>query len=309
MTRTYPQTALILGPSGKAGHHTAKAFETAGWITRRFDRSRDDLMTQAQGADVIFVGWHPASYENWEAELLPMHDRVIAAAKASGATVLMPGNVYNFGPDTRYGWTDQTPHLATNPLARMRIEQETMYKASGVQTLILRAGDFIDTAHSVTWFEMFIAPKARKGYIAYPGPLDVDHAWAFLPDLARAFVALAERRAELSQFEDVPFAGFTLTGTQMAEALSRALGQKVQPRRMSWLKFRLAKPFVPVLKGVFEMRYLWDMPHRLDGTKFAALCPEFQATAVEDALMQALTGLGMAPSPSVRDRPGHVQMN
>ncbi|WP_407491775.1 epimerase [Pseudooceanicola sp. MF1-13] len=296
MTQQKSQTVLILGPTGKSGRHTAKAFAAHGWQVRRFDRARHDLVQEAHSADVIYVGWHPSSYEKWAEELMPMHEKVIAAAKASGATVIMPGNVYNFGPDAPRGWTAATPHLATNPLARLRIQQEQMYKASGVQTIILRAGDFIDTESSMTWFEMFIAAKVDKGFISYPGDLDTAHSWAYLPDLAEAVVHLAECRDQLATFEDVPFAGYTLTGQEMAEALSRALGQRIVARRMSWLKFQLVRPFVPVLKGVFEMRYLWDLPHHLDGSKLATLCPDFRATPVEIGLAQALRRIGKAGS-------------
>ena len=44
------------------------------------------------GADVIDNGLNPPNYHNW-AKLIPQITAdVIAAAKASGATVLLPGN-------------------------------------------------------------------------------------------------------------------------------------------------------------------------------------------------------------------------
>ena len=54
------------------------------------------------------------------------------------------------------------------------------------------------------------------------------------------------------------------------------------------LRMRLVKPFVPRLGGVFEMRYLWSLPHRLDGARFAGLETGFVPTPVEDALRAAL---------------------
>lgn len=282
------QTALILGPNGKFGRNAAEAFEHAGWTVHRFDRARDDLMLAAQQADVIVMGWNPAGYEKWDAELLPMHERAVAAAKASGATIILPGNVYVFGPDAPRGWGADTPHLAQNPLARLRMQVEAMYRDAGVQTILLRAGDFIDTKASGNWFDMFITAKVRKGHITYPGDLDTPHSWAYLPDMARAAVMLAGRRDSLARFEDVPFPGYTLTGRDLAEGLTEALGHEVEARRLSWLKFQLARPFMPLLKGVFEMRYLWDLPQHLDARKFTALCPEFRATPLDIALRQAV---------------------
>lgn len=53
------QTVLILGASGRFGRHSAAQFKSAGWNVKTFDRSKDDLLTAAQGVDVIVNGWHP----------------------------------------------------------------------------------------------------------------------------------------------------------------------------------------------------------------------------------------------------------
>lgn len=290
------QTVLILGASGKFGRNCTEAFAAAGWQVRRFRRDTDDLMQAAQGVDVIVNGWNPPGYHLWEEALLPAHERVIAAARASGAHVIVPGNVYVYGPDAPRGWHAGTPQMATNPLARLRIRMEEMYRSSGVPTILIRAGDFIDTQASGNWFDIFIAPKAGKGIMTCPGDPDAPHAWAYLPDLARAAVALTERRDTLAIYEDVPFPGYTLTGRDMAAAMARALGHDVAVRRMSWLKLQVARPFMPLLKGVFEMRYLWDLPHHLDGSRFAALCPGFRATPVDMAMAAALAGIGTSPA-------------
>jgi hypothetical protein len=62
----------------------------------------------------------------------------------------------------------------------------------------------------------------RKGIAVYPGPLHTLHAWAYLPDLARAFVLVAERQATLPMFEVLHFPGHTLTGEELLEALARS---------------------------------------------------------------------------------------
>ena len=61
-----------------------------------------------------------------------------------------------------------------------------------------------------------IAAKVKSGKFVYPGPLDRPHAWAYLPDLARAAVALAETSADLPAYSDIPFPGYTLRGRDFA---------------------------------------------------------------------------------------------
>lgn len=274
------QTALILGATGRFGRNMARAFAAAGWQVRSFDRTRDDLDQAARGADVIVHGWNPP-YDQWAAEVPVLTDQVIAAARASGATVLVPGNVYVYGATSPATMTPDTPHAATNPLGRIRIAMERALADSGVPVILLRAGDFIDTEPSGNWFDKIITAKLHRGRFAYPGSLDAPHAWAFLPDYARAFVALAEKRADLPRFCTLTFGGYTLSGRQMATALG------VAPGRFGWLPVRLLSPVWKMGRCLLEMRYLWSMPHQLDDTAFRAAVPEFDATPLEDALAQA----------------------
>ncbi|SDN54759.1 Nucleoside-diphosphate-sugar epimerase [Lutimaribacter pacificus] len=283
-------TILVLGASGRFGRSVADEFARAGWTVRGFDRGRDDLDRAAAGVDLIAVGWNPP-YHKWAAELPGLHAQVRRAALRHDATVLLPGNVYVFGPGTGPVWDETTPHRATNPLGRLRIDMEAAYRAEGVRTILLRAGDFLDTEASGNWFDRLIAQDIRKGVIHYPAPVDVPHAWAFLPDLARAFHLLAERRDDLPRFCDVPFPGYTLTGDDLACALGRVMGQPVRIRPMRFWPLRLLRPVMPVLGGVFEMKYLWNLPHSLSAARFGALVPEFAATPVDQALAAAIAPL------------------
>ena len=126
------QVALILGASGRFGRSAAEAFARAGWQVRRFQRGTQDLAEAASGAQVIVSGWNPA-YPDWAAQVPELHRQVIAVAEASGATVIVPGNVYVFGPQTPSPWCENSSHAAQNPLGRIRIEMEKAYRASSAR--------------------------------------------------------------------------------------------------------------------------------------------------------------------------------
>lgn len=280
-------TVLILGATGRFGRNADQMFRAAGWVVRRFDRARDDLRTAAVGADVIVNAWNPP-YPDW-ARLVPqLHQAVIRAAKDTDATVIVPGNVYVFGPDTPGPWAADTPHMATNPLGRIRTQMEEAYRSSGVRTIVLRAGDFIDTKASGNWFDQIMVKSLARGRFVYPGNPEIPHAWAYLPDLARAAVALANMRQHLPRFSDVPFPGYTLTGHQMAQGLSRVTGTPVRLQVMRWWPISLARPVWRMASSLLEMRYLWDTPHRLDGSFFDSLIDGFAPTGLEAALASAV---------------------
>ncbi|MBS8227237.1 epimerase [Vannielia litorea] len=282
-----PGTALILGPTGRFGRNAHMAFCEAGWRVRPFDRARDDLWDAAWGADIIVNGWNPP-YPHWARELPGQAARIIEVAKATGATVLIPGNVYPFGEGAPALFGPDTPHAATNTLGRLRAEMEAAYRASGVSTIVLRAGDYLDTEPSGNWFDKVMSAGLRQGVFTYPGPTDQPHAWAFLPDVARAAVVLAERRESLPTFVDIPFAGYTLTGAELHGALERASGGRLALRHMPWWPLRLAAPFWPLGRHLVEMSYLWRKPHGLDPAPLAALLPEFRVTPLAEALASAI---------------------
>ncbi len=274
------QSALVLGASGRFGRNTMQAFRNSGWNVRAFDRKKDDLETVARGKDVIIYGWNP-TYDRWQAEVPGQVKQVIAAARASGSTVLFPGNVYVYGSGSPANLSVETVHGATNPLGRIRIEMEEALRQSGVKTIVLRAGDFLDTEASGNWFDTIIAKNVAKGRISYPGDPHIPRAWTYLPDFAHAFVELAEIRHQLPEFSTLNYSGYTLSGSEIADVL------RVQVRPMSWLPIRLLKPFWPVAKHLLEMRYLWNMPHYLDGSEFKQLLPEFRETPQDRALKTA----------------------
>lgn len=279
-------TVLILGASGRFGRNAAAAFTQAGWTVRGFDRKTDDLAVAAKGVDVIVAAWNP-KYHHWAAQVPHLHARIRKVALDNDATVILPGNVYVYGQQTTAPWSEHTPHQATNPLGQIRRDMEEAYRAEGVKTILLRAGDFLDSEASGNWFDMVIAKALSKGKFSYPGDPDASHAWAFLPDVARAAVMLAEKREALQRFEDIPFPGYTLSGNQLAQAISKAIHKPIKVNKMSWWPFHLLRPVMPMAKHLFEMRYLWSKPHSLDGEKFKRLLPDFQPTPLDKAMATA----------------------
>lgn len=108
-------TALVLGATGGIGGEVARQLVNAGWNVRALRRSgtqsgeqkagiawisgdamnRADVVAAAQGCSVIVHAVNPPGYRNWGSLVLPMVDNTIAAAQAQGATIVLPGTVYN----------------------------------------------------------------------------------------------------------------------------------------------------------------------------------------------------------------------
>lgn len=281
-----PGTVLILGASGKIGHHCASRFASAGWQVRRYRRGTD--MTQAAtGADVIINGLNPPNYHNWP-ELVPqITNEVIAAARASGATVILPGNVYNFG-DRGGIWDENTPQEPVSRKGRIRVEMEATYRTAGVRTIVLRAGNFIDPMGNGDVMRLFILRDIEKGWLTSGGAADVIQPYCYVPDWARAALALAEIRHDLAQFEDIPFPGHAFRLSELQQVLQEETGRKLRIRQFPWWAMRLASPFWELARELLEMRYLWDTPHQLRGDKLARLLPGFTTSPMREVMLAGL---------------------
>ncbi|MHC9235088.1 Rossmann-fold NAD(P)-binding domain-containing protein [Pseudooceanicola sp. 502str34] len=291
--------ALVIGASGKFGRHATAALAAEGWQITRFDRARDDLAQAMAGKQIVVMAANPPSYHLWARQLMPLHGAVARAARAADLPVLLPGNVYVYGPDSPMPWGPDSPQRATNPLGQLRIDLEQMYRDT-CRTIVLTMGDFLDEAPTGGWFDRIIAARLDRGVLRYPGALDVPHAWAWLKDAGRAAAGLAAIRNDLPAFQKVTMPGYTLSAAEMATLLTAARGQPVRATRMPWLPLRLAAPAVPFLRGLVEMRYLWSLPHRLDGTTFDRLLPDFAPTPPQAALAEASAHVpgGLTPRPA-----------
>lgn len=319
-TNQGPRRVLILGANGRFGLAAAQAFDAAGWdvlaqvrrapATGMPKRARilalpaadiDGIVAQAAGADVVVHALNPSDYTLWAAELLPMARHGMDIAERLDARLALPGTVYTYGaamPATLTSTTPQRPSTGKGRL-RLQLEDELRARAPRLRSVILRAGDFFGTGSGV-WFDQVIAKGLRSGRLAYPGTRTLAHAWAWLPDMARALVGLCELDG-LPDHVDIPFEGFTLTGEQLMEALEdvargAGLGGARPFKRggAPWFVFRAMALVMPLWREILEMRYLWETPHGLDGRALARWLPAFRATPLPVALRASLAELGMA---------------
>jgi nucleoside-diphosphate-sugar epimerase len=261
------------------------------------------LARRAAGARVVVYAVNPV-YTRWDAELLPLARQGMAVAERLGARFMLPGNAYNFGAGMPARLLEDTPQRPTTSKGRQRcqVEDELQARAAqGLASVVIRAGDFYG-AGSGSWLDLAIVKDLRHGKLVYPGPLDVPHAWAYLPDLARAFVAVAARD-DAPPFQRLHFAGHTLTGRELLAAIDAAaadLGLRppagFRHGGMPWGVIRAVGVVYPLWRELARMSYLWRVPHALDGAALRSTVGELPATPVPAALREALLALGFGPT-------------
>lgn len=321
---TTARTALVLGATGGIGGETAAALLRHGWTVigmardparRRSPNGVDPLAgvmwiagdatdaaavrSAAEGVQVIVHAVNPPGYRGWGKVVLPMIDNTIAAAKTVGARVVLPGTIYNYGPDVFPELREGSPQNPATGKGRIRVELEKRLEAasrSGVPVLIVRFGDFFGPAAANNWFSQgLVTPGKRLSAITYPGPKGVGHAWAYLPDTAETIARLLDRADELEQFARFHFQGvWDSDGTQMVRAIAAAVGRpRTRVRGLPWILVGLAGLFQETPRELYKMRYLWRYTIRLDNSKLVAFLGEEPHTPLPEAVKTTLQALGV----------------
>ena len=174
-----------------------------------------------------------------------------------------------------------------------------------LQVIILRAGDFYGPGSSADWFDQAIL--SARGKVQSLGTPGVGHSWAYLPDLARAFEAVASRRSTLGPIERLHFAGHFVTGEEMATAILRTAPVKLRAARFPLWLLPLLGLVNPLMREIGKMAYLWRNSMELrDGRLDELLGPGF-GTPFESAVAATVapffageTARAMEPATALR---------
>lgn len=319
MTNGSTRTALVIGATGGVGGAIADRLAADGWHVRALNRDPDgartrsgrsrlewvkgdamvaaDVVAAAASAEVVVHGANPPGYRNWAGLQMPMLASSIAAAQATGARLLFPGTVYNYGPDAFPRIDERSPQNPRSRKGAIRVRMEQALREAGVPVLIVRCGDFFGPRPGNNWLSQGMVQAGRPIVrVIYPGPLDVAHAWAFLPDVAETFVRLLA--TDLGDFEVFQMQGQEVTGHELIAGLEAAARRKLAVHRLPWFAIHAAAPFNESLREMREMRYLWDEPVLLDNTRLVKVLGAEPRTPLAQALRAALEGQGSLPFPS-----------
>lgn len=313
--------ALVLGATGGIGGAVAAKLSQRGYRVRAMHRNaaamasrsdyqwvagdamkRDDVIAAAAGASLIVHAVNPPGYQSWGTLVLPMIDNTIAAAQVVGARILMPGTIYNYGPDSFPQVGETSPQNPLTVKGRIRVELERRLEkaaAEGVPVLIVRAGDYFGPGAGNTWFSQVVV-KPGKPLVAIANPADkgVGHQWAYLPDVAETMMLLLEQSGRLPTFSRFHMEGFfDRDGLQLAASIRRVTGKPdLKVKRFPWVFVRLSSPFVPLFEELIEMRYLWKQAVRLDNAALVNFLGAEPRTPIDEAIQVTLESIGCLPA-------------
>ncbi len=308
---TNQKTALILGATGSIGGQVARTLCEKGWHVRAMHRTKhgiengiewvigdanneEDVLNASKNAHLIFHGVNPPNYQNWEILPEKMLDNTIKAAKHNKNIIAFPANVYNFGTEIGVNINEDSPQNPYTKKGKVRAKLEnSLLEASheGVQIILLRMGDFFGPDCNSSWLTEGMIKKGQYiNSIACPSKsADTKHEWAYLPDAGLAFCELIERSSELPKFAIFNFSSHYCSVNEIAASIAKAQKiDKINVTKVPWLLFKILSPFVKIMGEINEMRYLWDIPQKLNADKLNKFLASIKITTLDEAIKATL---------------------
>ncbi|WP_455210111.1 sugar nucleotide-binding protein [Kaarinaea lacus] len=304
------KTALILGITGGFGGHVAKALAEHGWslktlmrdpakLPKKFGSAEvrqgnvanlEEVRQAAQGVDLIVYGINPANYQ-WEGKAIPWLENAATVAEENRLTIVFPGNVYVFDPENGPEFDENSPFQPVSSKGKMRMAMEerlTLASQQGAQVIVIRCGDFIGTHAPSTWIQQLIKPTSKGYTLSAPGPVQLEHTWAYLPDVAHTTAEIVANKEKLGAHNVFHYKGYRVTLEDMAEAIRDATGKEVTIKKFPWWALYLMSPFSTLFRSLIEMRYLWNNVVNLSDAKLnATLKKPVPHTPLGEALLQS----------------------
>jgi nucleoside-diphosphate-sugar epimerase len=252
----------------------------------------DRLAGLAEGAATLINCAMPA-YHTWPQTVPPLFGSILSTAERTGATYVMLGNLYAYGP-VDGPLTEEHPLAATGPKgavrARMWEQAEAAHEDGRVQVTEVRAGQFVGPG-AFSIFNAMVLPKVLAGHLALvPAALDTPHAFTSVGDAARALVAVARDGRSLGQAWHAPVITHSIreVATRLAE-----LADAPTPRlaEMSDRELTLLGATAPIWDELWETHYMSHRPFTVDSSRIGTTFGVW-ATPLDEVLTAVLEDSG-----------------
>jgi nucleoside-diphosphate-sugar epimerase len=326
---TQPKT-LVLGATGSIGYAITNSLLARQWpvtiLVRNLAKAiplfdPNPLLTIVDGdvQDAELVSQLAAStdfivhavnypYHQWIGNMDTITRHVIDAARArperttgQPATIVFPGNVYNFGKINQPIRPD-SPSAPCTRKGHLRVELESMLRQAASEgqcrVLTVRLPDF----WGPNVLHEGIRPVMLGALTGKPMPwlinADIPHQLVYTPDAGEVMVRLMDRDWTTRQaangvtsnsYQVWNYGGTTVPSmrdwfSQMTQLTGKPASVRVYP---GWL-FSVLGLFNPVMREVKEMLYLYGNSIVLDDADTLAILPDFQPTPMRRALIDTL---------------------
>ncbi|AKV04721.1 Nucleoside-diphosphate-sugar epimerase [Labilithrix luteola] len=251
------------------------------------------VVAAADGIDTIIyvVG---VDYDKFELHPDLMRRTIEGAVAAGVRRIVLLGTVYPYGIPRTATVREEHPRDPHTFKGRKRKEQEDVLleadKQGRIEATILRVPDFVGPGAEKSFLDGVFKAALKGSRATMVGPIDTPHQFAFVPDVGKLLVTLAqEPKARGRAFN---FAGSGVTSQRdLAERIYGATHHKFKAMVAGRNTLRVMGLVSPMMRELVEMSYLHTKPVLLDDTALTELLGSVPRTSYDEAISKTLAQL------------------
>ncbi len=252
---------------------TRSGGQSAGPITRvAADASDPERLTElATGAKALFNCANPGDYTTWEQVWPPLAASLLTAAEHTGATLVITGNLYPYGP-TEAPMVEGQPDTAVDHKGRLRArmwaEALAGHQAGRVHAVEVRGSDYLGPRVGGNGHVSRHVATARRGKAAQViGRPDLPHTWTDVGDMARTLAAVADREDSWGQVWHAPSNEPRSQREALTDVLAAGGLPAVTVRGTPDWTLAVAGLFSPLVRELRETSYMFRRPYVMDSAR------------------------------------------
>lgn len=290
-------TIALFGAGGAVGTALAQTLDDAGIIYREVGRTkavRADFFTgegvpeAAQGVDTIFYVAGAPYTEFFKHPAMVRH--ALDAAQAAGVkrfVGVLP--VYGYGRARSTPVPETQPHEPDTRKGRFRLEQERAVlerHSDAMRTMVVHMPDFYGPHADLSYANVFMREAISGKTASWIGPLDAQREFIYTGDMGKPLLKLANDDGAYGRCWNM--GGQTIRARDFVSGVFAALGRRPKYRTIYKPTLQLLGLFMPLMREVAEMYYLFDSGFVLDDSALRARIGAWEKTAMTEGIEKTI---------------------
>ncbi|HLI96865.1 MAG TPA: NAD-dependent epimerase/dehydratase family protein [Candidatus Baltobacteraceae bacterium] len=287
----------LFGAGGAVGHALGEELSRRGVPYREVGRSKavhadfftgEGVREAAQGIDTIFY-LAGAPYTEFFKHPIMVRNALDAARAASVKRFVHVAPVYSYGSPRTHPVPETQPHAPQTRKGRFRLEQEQAVleqHGDAMRTMVVHLPDFYGPHADLSYANAFMRDALSGKTATWIGPLDAQREFIFTGDIAQPLLALAAVDSAYGRCWNL--GGVSIRARDFIDTVFTVLGTKPKYRAMPKAMLQAVGLFVPMLREVAEMYYLFSDGFVLDEGALQACIGPLAKTPIRDGVQRTI---------------------
>jgi len=229
-------------------------------------------------------------YDQWVGNMPTATENIIEAASQNKATIIFPGNIYEFG-NVKEITDDMVPNPTTKK-GRIRLQLFDVLKSAAekdkCKVVFMRLPDFFGPNVMNGLITRIFGHAVKNKTMNWLIRSDIPHQFVYTPDAAGLMYQICEQK-DRPNFVLYNYGGFVLPSVNaLAQEIAKQTGGPSKMQNLPKFVMNIMALFMPVMKEMKENYYLFENSVNLNDDKIRAAFREFKHTSFEQAIIETL---------------------